>query len=144
VILDDGIAETVGAGETFTSGMYFVPLRVLGNRPATFLEYVNYDGPMGAMEMARVFAPGDSYFTTNSGRFLWHRKPPTNFCVQMLAKTEWRVVVETPMLAARLTDVKYTPVKHQRSWDPADSSFYVDGGSTDRGQRGPSYYSPTA
>jgi len=144
VILDDGIAETVLAGESFSATLYFVPTRVLGNRPVTFLEYVNWDGPMGAMEMAKVFAPGDSYFTSNAGRFLWHKKPPTNFCVQMLAKTEWRVILETPQIAARLDSVKYTPVKHQRSWDPANTSFFVDGGGTDRDGRGPSYFSPTA
>jgi len=144
VVLEDGIAEVVGAGATFLSGMYFVPLRVIGGRPSTFLEYVNYDGPMGAMEMAAALAPGGHYFTTNSGRFLWHRKPPNNYCVQMLAKTEWRVILETPQIAARLTDVRYTPVLYQRSWDPANTSYFVDGGSTNRDGHGPSYVAPTA
>lgn len=142
VVLDDGIAETVVAGASFRSTIYFVPLRILGNRPATFIEYINYDGPMGAMEMASVIAPQGSYFTTNGGRYLWHRKPPTNFCVQMLAKTEWRVILETPQIAARLTGIQYTPVMKERGWDPANTSYYVDGGGTTRS--GPSYYSPTA
>lgn len=141
VVLDDGIAETVVAGASFRSTIYFVPLRILGNRPATFIEYINYDGPMGAMEMASVIAPQGSYFTTNGGRYLWHRKPPTNFCVQMLAKTEWRVILETPQIAARLTGIQYTPVMKERSWDPANTSYYVDGGGTSRS--GPSYFSPT-
>lgn len=143
VVMDDGIAETVSAGEAFTSTIYFVPLRYVGSRPATFIEYVNYDGPMGAMEMASAMAPAGSYYTTNGGRFLWHNKPPTNFCVQKLAKTEWRVILETPQIAARLENVKYVPVAHQRS-PFTDNSFYVDGGSTDRGSSGPSYASPTA
>ena len=144
VVLDDGIAETNLPGSSLSSGIYFVPLRVLGNRPVTFIEYVNYDGPMGAMEMARAMAPAESYYTTNGGRFLWHRKPPTNFCVQLLAKTEWRVIVETPQIAARLTDIVYTPLLIQRSWDPANTSFYVNGGGTDRNGRGPSWFSPTS
>lgn len=143
VILDDGVAETVLPGASFTSTIYFVPLRYLGNRPATFLEYVNYDGPMGAMDMARALAPQGSFYTTNSGRFMWHLKPPTNFCVQMLAKTEWRVILETPQIAAVLQNVKYTPVAHQRS-PFTNSSYYQDGGGTDRNGRGPSYFSPTA
>lgn len=143
VVLDDGIAETVLEGESFTSGIYFVPLRVIGNRPATYLEYFNYDGPYGATKAAETLAPAGSFYTTNGGRFLFHPKPPTNTCVQLQGWTEWRVILETPQIAARLTDLKYTPVKHQRSWDP-DNSFYVDGGGTDRGSRGPSYYSPTA
>lgn len=142
VLLDSGIAETIVAGASFRSTIYFVPLRVLGSRPVTFLEYVNYDGPMGAMEMANAMAPGGSYFTTNGGRFLWHRKPPTNYCVQMMAKTEWRIILETPQIAARLTNVQYTPVMKERSWDPDNTSYFVDGGSQTR--HGPSYSSPTA
>lgn len=144
VVLDDGIAETTIAGGAFNSGIYFVPLRVLGNRPVTFVEYVNYDGPMGAMEMARAMAPAESYYTTNGGRFLWHRKPPTNFCVQLLAKTEWRVILETPQIAARLTDIVYSPLIANRSWDPANTSYFVDGGGTNRGSNGPSWFTPTA
>lgn len=144
VTLDDGIAETPLAGGSFSSGIYFVPLRVLGNRPATFIEYVNYDGPMGAMEMARAMAPAESYYTTNGGRFLWHRKPPTNYCVQLLAKTEWRVILETPQIAARLTDIKYTPLIPVRSWDPANTSYFVNGGNTNRNGYGPSWHSPTS
>lgn len=144
VVLDDGITVTNLPGSSFASTIYFVPLRVLGNRPVTFVEYVNYDGPFGAMEMAQALAPQGSYYTTNGGRFLWHAKPPTNFCVQLLAKTEWRVILETPQIAARLTDVKYTPLIATRSFDPANTSFYVDGGRTDRGSYGPSYFSPTA
>ena len=140
VLLDDGIAETIVAGASFRSTIYFVPLRVLGNRPATFLEYVNYDGPMGAMEMANAMAPQGTYFTTNNGRYLWHKKPPTNYCVQMLAKTEWRVILETPQIAARLTAVQYTPVLKEREFNPADTSYYVDGGGTSR--FGPSYFAP--
>lgn len=144
VVLDDGIAETNLPGSSFSSGIYFVPLRVLGNRPVTFIEYVNYDGPLGAMEMARAIAPAESYYTTNNGRFLWHKKPPTNFCVQLLAKTEWRLILETPQIAARLTDIVYTPLIATRSFDPANTSFYQDGGRTDRGSFGPSWFSPTS
>lgn len=143
VIIDDGVAETVLPGASFTSSIYFVPMRYAGNRPATFLEYINYDGPLGAMEMAQAVAPQGSYYTTNTGRFLWHAKPPTIVCTQLYALTEWRVILETPQIAAVLQNVKYTPVAHQRSPFPT-SSYYVNGGGTDRGSRGPSYLSPTA
>lgn len=144
VVLDDGITETIQAGASFDSSIYFVPLRVLGSRPVTFLEYVNYDGPYGAVAMAQVLAPNGSYFTTNAGRFLWHVKPPNNFCVQMLAKSEWRVILETPQIAARLTDIDYTPLAQHRDFNPAGPSYYVDGGRTDRDGFGPSYNPPTA
>lgn len=140
VILDDTIPETALAGSSYRSTIYFLPIRYAGNRPGIFLEYINYDGPMGAIEAASVFAP-NSYYTTNGGRYLWHAKPPTNFCVQLLAKTEWRLILEVPQLAGRMDNVKYTPVAHFRDWDP-DSSFYVDGGRTSRTDL--SYYSPTS
>jgi hypothetical protein len=94
------------------------------------------------MEAARAMAPADSYQTSDAGRFLWHKKPPTNFCVQMLAKTEPRILLLTPHVAARLTNVKYTPLAHERDWDP-DGSFYVDGGRTARDSFGPSFHAPT-
>jgi len=142
-IADDGVVETELAGSSQEADLYFVPLSVLGGRPVTYLEYMNYDAPGAAMEAARTFAPSGSFFTTNSGRYLWHAKPPTNFCVQMLAKTEWRVILETPHLAARLTDLIYTPVAHQRS-PFTDNSYYVDGGKTDRDAYDRSFFTPTA
>lgn len=143
VVLDDAIAEAgIGAG-TFRSGIYFVPLTVLGNVPVTYMEYVNYDMPGGAMDFGEEFAPGGFYSTSDGGRFLWHKKPPQVFCVQLLAKTEPRLILRTPHLAARLTNIQYTPLQHER--EPfTDSTYFVDGGRTDYNGYGPSYYTPTA
>lgn len=141
VVIDDNITETVLAGESFTSSIYFIPLTVLGGVPTTFLEHIDYDTPGGAMDMARAMAPDGFYSTSDGGRFLWHKKLPNNFCVQMLAKTEPRLLLLTPHLSARLTNVKYTPVAHQRDWDTA-SSYFVNGGKTDYGGFGPSFFTP--
>lgn len=142
VVLDDAITETQ-AGTSFTADLYFVPMTVLGSRPVTFWEYFNYDGPGGSLEFAKAFAPGDSFYTSDGGRFMWHKKPPTNFCVQMLAKTEPRLLLLTPYLAARITNISYSPVEHERSAF-TDSGYFLDGGRTDRLGWGPSYYTPTA
>ena len=143
VVIDEAITETALAGSSYRSNIYFVPMTVLGGSPVTFMEHINYDMPNGAMDFANAFAPGDSYFTSDGGRFLWHKKPPTNFCVQMLAKTEPRVLLLTPHIAARMSNVKWTPLDHERDWE-TDGSFYVDGGGYKRDIYGPSYYSPTA
>jgi len=142
VILDDAITELgVGAG-SFRAAMYFVPITVLGGTPVTFMEYLDYSAPNGAIEAARALAPEGSYTISDNGRFLWHKKPPTNFCVQMLAKTEPRLILLTPHLAARLTNIQYTPVQHQR--DPfTDGAYFADGGLT-TGNYAPSYYTPTS
>lgn len=130
VVIDDAIAETQSAGGVFESQIYFIPMTVLGGEPVTFMEYLNYEVPGGPVEMAAQFAPAGSFFTSDDGRFLWHKKPPTNFCVQVLAKTEPRLLLLTPHLAARLTDVRYTTTLHENSWDTTNSSWYKDGGRT--------------
>jgi hypothetical protein len=56
-----------------------------------------------------------------------------------LAKTEPRLLLLTPYLAARLSNVKYLPMEHERS-PFTDSSYFADGGRTT--QTPPSLYSP--
>jgi len=94
------------------------------------------------MEAARLFAPDGTFYSTDGGRFFWVKKPPNNFCVQLLAKTEPRLMLLTPFIAARLTDVCYTLLLPMRDWDPAGPSYYVDGGKTHDPFGGPSYYPP--
>lgn len=142
VVIDDSIPET-DLGGAFRSDLYFIPLTVLGQVPVAYWEAFNYDNA-GTIEFARAFAPGDSYYTSDSGRFLWHKKPPTNFCVQLLAKTEPRLLLLTPYLAARLQNLDYQPIEHERSWNPSVPSYYKDGGQTSQDTLVPSYYSPTA
>lgn len=142
VIIDDAIPEVEGGvGGTFSSDIYFLPMTVLGGRPVLFWEYLNYDAPGGALETAQRFAPSGSYYTTDGGRFLWFKKPPTNACVQLMAWTQPRLVLETPYLAARLSSVKYRPFEHERSAF-TDSSYFVNGGNTSYPKQ--RYYPPTA
>jgi len=137
VIIDDFIDEdtntengSVTSG-CFASDIYFVPLTVAGLYAGLFGEYFNYQG--GALEMA---SPRD--FWSDGGRFLWHHKPPTNWCEQWVVKTEPRLILRTPHLAGRLTNVQYCPLIHERDVDP-DSAYHVNGGVTSR--VGPSNYS---
>lgn len=143
VVIDDTIPETALSAGAFNSSVYFVPLKVLGGRVVTYMEYVNYDTPGGAMDGARALASGDSYMSTDGGRFLWHKKPPTNFCVQALVKSEPRLILRTPQLAARLTNVAYTPLQHERDWNTS-GYYFVNGGKTDRLGYGPSFFSETS
>lgn len=142
VVQDEAIAETnVGAG-VYSSSIYVVPLTVLGGTPVTLMEYFNYNAPGGFQQAAQTFADASFYDISDGGRFAWHKKPPKNWCVQMLAKTEPRLLLYTPYIAGRLTNIRYTPVIHERDWDP-DGTYYVNGG-TSSGQTPPSYYSPQA
>lgn len=143
VILDDAIAETESPAGVFSSSLYIVPMTVLGGTQVTYMEHLNFDAPNGAMDAARVLAPADSFFTSDGGRFLWHKKPPTNFCVQMVSTCEARLILLTPHLAGRMTNIKYSPLMHERGVFTTDG-YYANGGRTDRLGYGPSFYSPTA
>ena len=142
VVIDDTIPETALANGAFNSAFYWVPLTVIGGFELAYMEYFNYDTPQGAMEAARVLAPGDSYFTTDAGRFLWHKRPPTAYCVQAQVKTEPRLVLRTPQIAARLTSVAYTPnPQHEDDWSTSSSVYYLlNGGKV--GWIAPSFFSP--
>lgn len=143
VVLDDAIVEDgLGAG-SFRSSIYFIPMTVLGGMPVTYMQYLDYNAPNGALAFARAAAPAGFFDSSDNGRFLWHYKPPNNFCVQWLVKTEPRLLLLTPHLAARLTNIRYTPLQHEReAW--TDSPYFADGGRTDYIGYGPSYHSPTA
>lgn len=144
VILDDAIEETEYTPGKFTADIYIVPLTVLGGTPVTFMEYFNFNAPGAAMEAAEIFAAPGMYYTTDNGTYLWHRKPPSNFCVELLAISKPRLVMRTPYIAARITDVLWSPVSvHERS-PFTDSGYFVNGGRTTRVGYGPSFYSPTA
>lgn len=143
VVFDDYVAETALSNGAFNSSIYIVPLTVIGGRKVTYYEHINYDQSMGALAAAKALAPNDTFFTTDGGRFLWHKKPPTNFCVQALAKTEPRIILRAPQIAARLSNIAYTPLAHERDWQTT-GYYHQDGGKTDRLGYGPSLYSPTS
>lgn len=140
VVIDDCIAETMEAGETFHTSIYWIPISVTGGTPVTYWEYFDFQGVNSATEIAQ-FAPDGSYFASDGGRFLWHRKPPYNWCVSMSALSKPRIVLETPYIAARMTNVHFTPIAHERDWDYG-ASYYVNGGQYQRDEYGPSYYEP--
>lgn len=142
VVLDDAIREDGTGGGTQVSSIYFIPLTVLGGTRVTYWEYFNYNVTGGARDIARQFAP-DHFFSSDDGRFMWTLEPPTKYCIRAAVKMEPRIVLRTPYLAARITNVRYTPLLMPRS-PFTDSPYFVDGGNTNYGGYGPSYYRPTA
>jgi hypothetical protein len=136
VITDDGIYEQTNANDgnvpagSFASTIYWLPLKIRGNMPITYWEYIDYRqvrtelAPMGG---GSKFVP----FWTDNGRFLWVTEY-VKWCLDMTAKIEPRVVLRAPHLAAKLTNVMYTPLVHLRDWNP-DSPYWQDGGVSIRG-----------
>lgn len=141
VIVDDGINEqtnindgSVPAG-SYASSLYFVPLRVRGNFPVTYWQYIDYRGiqaQLGAMGPGVRNVP----FWTDNGRFLWVYRD-NGYCFDLQAKIEPRIVLRAPQLAGKIQNILYTPLQHLKSPYP-DSPYFVDGGislrSTTTGQ----------
>lgn len=141
VVLDDSVTETTSNGTDFLSTFYIVPLTVLGGTPVLYYEYYDYDADGASLAAAQLLAPTGSYMTSDGGRFLWHKKPPTNFCVQFLAKTETRLKLDTTMLAGKIINIMYTPNMVTPSPWPGDST-YVSGGTTSQPTNWFNYVTP--
>lgn len=134
VVLDDGIPElnsttTAGlaAGE-FSSDIYFVPLTVMGGMPATFFQYFNHDNQQAQGILQRV-APNTFTFTSDGGAFRWHINYQ-NGCLGMNFQFAPWLKMKFPMVAWRITNIKYTSqVGRARDFNPT-SSYFVDGGNS--------------
>lgn len=148
VLIDDAIPElSINNTPQFRSSMYLVPIRSLG-QPLTYWEYFDYSNTLNAgsgVEFANSLAAGNANFFSYSdgGRYLVINKPPTNTCIQIQALTRPALILRTPFLAARITNIDYTLLDHERSAFP-DSPYFANGGMTNYNGYGPSYYTPTA
>jgi len=141
VILDDAIPETETSPGVFSADIYILPKTVMGGTPVLYQEFYGFND---SYRDAQNFAPGDSYYVTDGGAYFWHKKPPTTFCVQLMALSRSRTVLRTPYIAARITNVGWSPLtQHERS-PFTDSGYFVNGGKTNRLGYGPSFYSPTS
>lgn len=131
VVTDDGIFEhtnvnnaNVPAG-SFASSIYFVPIRVRGNFPATYWEHIDYRGVQSQLSALGAGNRAVPFWTTN-GRFLWVYRD-NGYCFKLQAKVEPRVILRTPHLAGRLDNVRYSPLQHLASAFP-DSPYHLNGG----------------
>lgn len=141
VVFDDGIVEESATDNSaitsgsFASNIYVIPMTVRGGIATTYWEYLDYS--RGAMVGAADARMANDDFWTDGGRFLWHKKPPTNWCVQFLAKIEPRLIIRTPHLAGRLENVQYSPLIHNRDPFPGNPYNLNDGVAS---RPGPSLY----
>jgi len=129
VVTDDGIFEynstnsaSVAAG-SYASAIYFVPVKYLGNRNGTYLEYKDY---RGANQDISELEGKEDFWVTDDGRFAWVLEQQ-KWCYTLSGKIEHRVVLRVPQLAGKIQHVLYTPVQHFRSFDQ-DSDYFFKGG----------------
>jgi len=141
VIIDDCLPEdnntdngTIPAG-CFASDIYFVPFTANGIR-TLYWEYYDYrNDVLPAVSDARA----GTFFWSDNGVFLWGLKAPDNWCLQVISKVEPRLILRTPQLAGRLTDIAYCPLQHTD--DPLPSQDYFLNGGVPTGRPAPSPYS---
>lgn len=144
VILDDCIMEENRADNGaipiggFASDIYFVPFTARGGTIRTlYWEYYDYRNDVipGASDVRA--AP--TFFWSDNGVFLWGLKAPDNWCVEVISKTEPRLILRTPQLAGRLQNVTYVPLQHTD--DPLPSQDYHVNGGVATGRPYPSPFS---
>jgi hypothetical protein len=133
VILDDAIDERNRADNAlipitgFASDLYILPLTVRGGTmPALYWEYFDYSADNGVMQAIRDGGFDNSYWT-DGGIYLWARKPIINWCTQVLAKIEPRIILLTPHLAGRLLNISYNPLQHEEDSHFGDPYFESGG-----------------
>ena len=96
--------------------------------PLTRLEYFPMDN-----SDTREFASfvGDDITVLNNGLFIAGYRS-TGLCKEYHFAAKMRLILETPFLAGRVDDIRYTFRAPIRNADPADTYFYADGGRTFR------------
>lgn len=139
VVIDDAMVEETNTTSNrvnntcFASDIKFLPLTVQGNKAVLFWEYFDWRGP-GAALSAEVTGSSPlmtNYYWTDGGQYIWHLKPPANWCLQWIGLVKPRMVLLTPHLAATINNVQYCPLMHPRDSYPNDP-YFVDGGATSR------------
>ena len=139
VVLDDFIEEESSSDTSelvsgqYASDIYLIPLTVTGGTPVTFWQYYDFRNVSQALVNGRL----TNDYWSDAGMYLWNYDKD-NWCVVWESKIEPRIVLRTPQIAGRITNVCYEPLQHPRDPHP-DDPYFVDGGETDRPS--PSLYS---
>lgn len=143
VIIDNCIAEDNHArsasldGGCFESDIYFVPFTARGGTIKTlYWEYYDYRNDVlpGAVDVHG----SPTFFWSDNGVFLWGLKAPDNWCIEVISKVEPRLILRTPQLAGRLTNIQYCPLQHGDQ--PLPSQDYFVNGGVPTGRPAPSPY----
>jgi hypothetical protein len=131
VVTDTGIFEHNSTNNAnlipgeYASSIYAVPLRINGNYPATYMEFMDYKLAMPDMALLKNMP---EFWWTDNGMFFWAYEG-TKWCYKLSLLTEPRIILRAPQLAGRIDYVKYSPLQHERESDPA-SSYFFDGGTS--------------
>lgn len=132
VIQDNQIREDSNTNNSsvsngsFSSDVYILPLTAAG-RSMLYWEVFDYSRSVG--DVQAVWPGARTFYWTDGGRYIWHLKPPTNWCIQALGLVSPRIILHTPHLAARISNVQYQTALHEPDSLP-DDPYFQRGGNT--------------
>ena len=135
VILDHGIKEQDNSDDavnipsgSYSSSIYVLPLRVGPGLPVLYWEYLDWTQAVAMASAAGI--TNSLIFWTDSARFIW-TLDQSKLCIKLQTRTEPRIVLRTPQLAARIDDLLVTPSFLDRT-PHSDEDGFVGGGETTR------------
>ena len=136
VILDHGIHEVDFAEDAvnlvdgeLSSSIYVVPLTIGPGMPVTYWEYLDWRVTQAMLNESGLSSA--IQFWTDSARFAWTASQQ-RMCISLQMRTEPRVVLRTPQLAARIDDLIYVPNAPVFRQPHVGDLGYVAGGETTR------------
>lgn len=130
VVVDHGIPQLntstnpteLPNANDFASTLYLVPRLILNNFPTLFLPYKDFR--FANAEMATLFGGNKALDMqwTDMGKYIFATEQ-NNFCYKIKGMLEPGLVLRTPQLAFKITDIKYSAVQALRSPFPGDSTY---------------------
>jgi len=115
------------APDVFSSDIYILPMTVLGGMRVTGFQYFDQRLTVAATVPT---TRDPRLWATDNGLYLWN-STNVDLCHDLRVLCEWRLIMQTPQLAGRLTNVAYAPLQHLRQSDP-DAMYNLDGGVTEQ------------
>ena len=135
VIIDNGIKEQNNADDgvniplgSYSSSIYIVPFTIGPGMPVLYWEYLDWSKSIAMASAAGI--TNALTFWTDGARFIW-TIDQNKMCIKLQTRTEPRIVLRTPQLAARIDDLLVTPTFLERT-PHSDEDGYVGGGEATR------------
>lgn len=126
-IFSEGVPQGTPAANTLESDVYLVPVSWQGMNLLR-LQYKKLDNQY-ANEFISITG-GDDYAFLNNGMYLVFSRS-SGGCLEYHFQSKMRLVLDTPFLAGRVDNVRYTFRAQIRNATPG-ASFYADGGQSRR------------
>lgn len=131
VMFSDGILlERIGSNPLIMrSDIYLLPLYWNGNRLVR-PEFFPMDNPYAA-ELGNFVRNGDHFKILNNGLYMVTQRDTGN-CIEFIFNAMYRLILETPFLAARVDDVRFTYQMNTRVASPGVTWLSAAGGASYR------------